>query len=193
MTVTPFPTPKPDWLKQCILGDGKNPKPLAIVANALIALRNDPAVRDALAYDGMLCAPMLMHEIGQPLMGNVPSPRPLTDQDIVDVQEWMQEVGLKRMARETVCDAIAVYARDNSYHPVKAYLESVKWMARNASTFGSLRSSAPREHRTRKQSGRCSLSRWSRASSDRVASAITCLCSKVRKARSRAPPAIFSR
>jgi hypothetical protein len=38
--------------------DGKNPKPLPIVANALIALRNDPAMIDAFAYDEMLCAPI---------------------------------------------------------------------------------------------------------------------------------------
>jgi hypothetical protein len=60
MNVAPFPN-KRGWLERCILSDGKSPKPLPIVANALIALRNDPAVIDAFAYDEMLCAPMLMH------------------------------------------------------------------------------------------------------------------------------------
>lgn len=39
MTVAPFPG-KRSWLNQCILGEGKNPKPLPIVANALIAQRS---------------------------------------------------------------------------------------------------------------------------------------------------------
>ena len=126
MSVTPFPG-KRGWLEQCILGDGKNPKPLAIVANALIALRNDPALRDAFGFDEMLRTPTLFHEINAPIGGQLPEPRPLTDKDITDVQEWMQEAGLKRMARETVRDAIASYAQDHAYHPVRDYLDALQW------------------------------------------------------------------
>jgi predicted P-loop ATPase len=126
MTVAPFPS-KRSWLNQCILGDGKNPKPLPIVANALIALRNDPAVRDAFGYDEMLRAPTLLHEIGEPLLGSVREPRPLTDKDVTDIQEWMQGAGLKRIAHETVRLAIDSYARDHAYHPVLSYLEVLRW------------------------------------------------------------------
>ena len=38
MNVAPFPN-KRGWLDTCILSDGKNPKPLPVVANALIALQ----------------------------------------------------------------------------------------------------------------------------------------------------------
>jgi len=126
MTVAPFPG-KRSWLNQCILGDGKNPKPLPIVANALIALRNDPAIRDAFGYDEMLRAPTLLHEIGEPLLGSAREPRPLTDKDVTDVQEWMQGAGLKRIAHETVRLAIDSYARDHAYHPVLSYLEVLRW------------------------------------------------------------------
>jgi predicted P-loop ATPase len=124
--VEPFPGPR-KWLAQCIKGDGKDAKPLAIVANALRALRNDPAVQDAIAYDEMARACMLMHEIDQPLNGNLSEPRPLTDQDVIDIQEWMQAAGLKRLAREVVRDAVEAHARKNAYHPVRDYLESLKW------------------------------------------------------------------
>ena len=107
----------PTWLDRCVLGDGKDAKPLPIVRNALIALRNDPAIRDAFAYDEMLCAAMLTHPIGAILGSNTP-PRPLADKDITDLQEWMQDAGLKRIAHETVRDAIESYARDHPYHPV---------------------------------------------------------------------------
>ena len=115
------------WLHQCIVGDGKNPKPLPILANALIALRNDPEVRDATGYDEMLRAPVLLHEIGHPIGGDIREPRPLTDKDVTDIQEWMQHVGLKRIAYQTVRDAVESYARDHAYHPVADYLEGLTW------------------------------------------------------------------
>jgi predicted P-loop ATPase len=90
----------------------------------MIALCHDPAVRDALAYDEMLAAPMLMHEIGSPLVRNV---RPLTDQDITNVQKWMQAAGLKGIRRDDVRHAIDSHARDHSYHPVRDYLDALKW------------------------------------------------------------------
>jgi predicted P-loop ATPase len=124
MTVTPFPASKPRWLDQCIY-EGK--KPLAIVANALIAIRNDPGLRDAFGYDEMFRAPTLLHEIGEPIGGDLEAPRPLKDEDIVRVQQWIQEHGLKRMSRETVRDAVSVHARDNAYHPVLDYLEALAW------------------------------------------------------------------
>src|SRR5262249_24415851 len=65
------------WLADCIHGGGKNPKPLPVLANALIGLRAQWP--DAVALDEMLCAPMLM----QPLAGeNDFAPRPLTDVDV---------------------------------------------------------------------------------------------------------------
>jgi hypothetical protein len=125
MTVEPFPG-KRAWIDQCILGDGKNPKPLAILANAMIALRSDPAIRDALAYDEMLAAPILVHPIGEHFGADF-SHRLLTDDDLTKIQQWMQENGLKRISRETTRDAVNSYARENSYHPVRDYLETLQW------------------------------------------------------------------
>jgi predicted P-loop ATPase len=126
MTVKPF-TGQRSWLSQCILGDGKNAKPLPIVANALLALRCDPAIKDAFAYDEMSCATMLLHTIGAPLAGTILEPRALTDEDVTELQEWLQDNGLKRIARETVRDAINLHARAAAYHPVRNYLEGLQW------------------------------------------------------------------
>jgi predicted P-loop ATPase len=125
MTVEPFPKGT-GWLKRCLVSD--TGKPLPVVANAVLALRSDPAVKDALGYDEMLRAPMLMHEIGNPL--SVPSqfePRLLTDNDVTDFQKWMQLVGLPRIPKETVRDAINLCAADHSFHPVRDYLNSLQW------------------------------------------------------------------
>jgi predicted P-loop ATPase len=90
--------------------------------------RRHTALRDAFAYDSMLRAPMLMHRIGAPLDAFASGfPRPLADKDIIELQEWLQAAGLKRIARESVRDGVECYARDHSYHPVLDYLEGLAW------------------------------------------------------------------
>ena len=45
---------KPEWLGECLRGE--NGKPIPNLANAVLALRRDPAFRDMFAFDEMLCA-----------------------------------------------------------------------------------------------------------------------------------------
>ena len=71
---------------------------LANLANALTALRTDPGLSHALAYDEMLRMPMLLHPIGLPLTEM--APRPLIDKDIADIQDHLQRAGLKRIGRQ---------------------------------------------------------------------------------------------
>ena len=113
----------PGWLGACITGD--NGKPLANLANVLTALRTDPALCQALAYDAMLCAPMLLHPIGNPLA--VDGLRRLTDKDVSDIQDYLQHTGLKRIGRDDVRHAVESFCIENSFHPVQEYLESLQW------------------------------------------------------------------
>jgi predicted P-loop ATPase len=122
--VAQFPV-KDTWLAQCI---SENGKALPIVTNALVALRRDPAIRDAFAFDEMQRTPMLMHPIGEAL-----APfewRAVTDDDITILTEWMQKAGLKRIAKEVVRDAANARARENSFHPIREYLEGLTWDGR---------------------------------------------------------------
>jgi predicted P-loop ATPase len=113
------------WWSKCVT-DAKG-KPLPNVANALIALEFDDQLRGALAYDEMQCTPMLMHEIGVPVGGDLTEPRPLTDTDVTEIQCWLQHCGLDRIGREPVRDAVDRYARKHSYHPVLDYLQGLQW------------------------------------------------------------------
>ena len=122
MNVEPFPKQTP-WLKRCITG--KTGEPLSIFANIVTALRGDGDLRDAYAFDEMQQCVMLMHRIGQMLAGD--GPRPLTDTDTDDLQDWLQKNGLKRVGREDVHHAIQKHAREQAYHPVRDYLESLQW------------------------------------------------------------------
>jgi predicted P-loop ATPase len=75
----------------------------------------------------MLRAPILLHQIGAPIGGDLQEPRPLTDKDVCDIQEFLQKAGLERIDRVTVRDAVDSYARDHSFHPVREYLEGLEW------------------------------------------------------------------
>ena len=92
-------------------------KPLAVLANALAAVR--VVMPDVFAYDEMLRAPMLM----QPLEdGPEPMPRPVTDVDVGVVQERLQHLGLKRLSKDIVHQAVDMRAHERRFHPVKDYL-----------------------------------------------------------------------
>ena len=113
---------KSAWLSQCIPGNGKDKTPLPVLANALAGLR--AVWPDAIAYDEMLHAPMLM----QPLQGeNDFTPRPLTDVDIGIMQEQIQHLGLKRISKDVMHQAVDVRAHERRFHPVRDYLDSLTW------------------------------------------------------------------
>ena len=153
MSVEPFPR-SAHWLKHCIT-DGPKKKPLAILANVLIALQMDLAIRDAFAFDEMAQCVMLMHPIGEPLAEGT-KPRPVADADIDDLQDWLQHNGFKRIGRDDVHHAVASHARKQAYHPVRGYLENQSGMVIGDSTSGLPRNSAPSLRRTPKQLARCS-------------------------------------
>ena len=50
-----------------------------------------------------------------------------TDADDLDVMAWLQQQNIPVRSRSTVADSVARVARDNSYHPVRAYLENLEW------------------------------------------------------------------
>jgi predicted P-loop ATPase len=54
-------------------------------------------------------------------------PQFVTDEDVTAVQEWLQLAGLPLVSKETVFQAIELVARENSFHPVKNYLATLRW------------------------------------------------------------------
>jgi predicted P-loop ATPase len=104
---------------------GKNKRPLGDAANVMVALRNDPALIDAFAYDQMLSAEILVHPIGAPLAGT--EAQLLTDKDLTDVQVYLQEQGLRNVAHATVRNCVESRCRDRSFHPVREYLSAIEW------------------------------------------------------------------
>jgi predicted P-loop ATPase len=114
------PDASQNWLQDCI--QGETGRPLPVLASALAALR--AFMPDFFAFDEMLCAPMLMKPL-EDLIGF--TPRPVTDVDVGIVQERLQRLGLKRVSKDVVHQAIDVRAHEQRFHPVQAYLEALRW------------------------------------------------------------------
>ena len=95
------------------------------VANALLALEQEPELMNAFGYDEMQRVEMLL----RPLFGDDPNfkPRPVTDGDVCAVQRWLQGLGFRRLGKDTTHDAINTHARAHSYHPVRDYLNAARW------------------------------------------------------------------
>lgn len=109
--------PRADWLRLCVMSDSRSPKPLPIVENVYIALANDPALKAKFAFDEMLQEATTGNSV----------PRSISDDDIVDLQRYLQRSGLKRIGKDAVTDGLYNYARDHCYHPLRDYLDSLEW------------------------------------------------------------------
>ncbi len=116
------------WLKHAQRDD--RGRPVANLANAMLALRSAPELAWCFAYDEMLCAPIL--NVALPTVcaedpGDVEDPRPVRDTDATHLQEWLQLAGLPRIGKDTVHSAVDLRARERSFHPVKEYLDCLTW------------------------------------------------------------------
>jgi predicted P-loop ATPase len=114
---------RPAWMEQMVVGSKSEPP--AVLANVMVAMRSDPAIANAFAYNEMLRGVVLMHEIGDPA-DTVPA-RPITDDDVASLQEYLQNQGLTRLGKDTAHQAVDLRAREKSYHPLRDYLERLVW------------------------------------------------------------------
>jgi predicted P-loop ATPase len=95
------------------------------VGNILMALEQQPELMNAFGYDEMLRTEVLL----RPLFVEDPNfkPRPVTDADVTAVQARLQWLGFRRLGKMTVHDAIDKHAREHAFHPVRVYLNSLRW------------------------------------------------------------------
>jgi hypothetical protein len=95
------------------------------VGNVLLALEQEPEITNAFGFDEMLRTEVLL----RPLFQADPTfiSRPLTDADVCAVQAWLQWFGFRRVGKDAVHEAINKHARDHAFHPVREYLDGLKW------------------------------------------------------------------
>jgi 5S rRNA maturation endonuclease (ribonuclease M5) len=103
------------WLASCAVN--KSGEPLPTLQNALVALRNDGSLKDKLSFNEMLRAPMIKQS----------ALRPIEDDDVSHIQEYLQVSGISRISRDVARQAIVTYAGEHRYHPVRQYLDALSW------------------------------------------------------------------
>jgi predicted P-loop ATPase len=121
------PGERPQWFDQ--LRRDERGRVIPDLRNVLMALRLAPQTANALFFDEMQQDPIMRTPL--PLApGARPAPlapRPLTDDDVTRLQEWLQHVGLPRISRDTVHQAVDALARETRIHPVREWLDSLEW------------------------------------------------------------------
>lgn len=124
--VVPFAQP-PAWIS--LLRRDGNGRAYPDLANVLIALRTEPDMRDALAFDEMLQESMVLKP--PPVAsGSKPGeepPKKVTDDDVGRLQEWLQHSGMPKIGREIVGQAVEIRARDSRFHPIRERLQTIEW------------------------------------------------------------------
>jgi predicted P-loop ATPase len=113
----------PPWITLC--QRNSNGVLRSNLANVMIAMREAPELHGVLAYDEMARAPCLMKAI--PATDCSELPHLLRDVDVGRLQEWMQTVGLTSVTKDTMHQAADLHSRSVSFHPVKTYLDKLRW------------------------------------------------------------------
>lgn len=118
----PETEPRPEWVSEIRLNREGEPVPDA--ANVLIPLRQAPEWRGVIGYDEFHQRPMLMRK--PPWNTRWSGPAQFADADEARALVWMQNAGI-HCRIEAVRQALAIIADENRFHPVREYLNSLKW------------------------------------------------------------------
>jgi predicted P-loop ATPase len=115
------------WLTKLIRKGGKKAPPKTILANAVIPLRMSKHWRGVLHYNSFSHV-IEVHK--QPPWPEERDPnwkmRAWTDYDDMMLTEWLQQRAIDVPTR-LASDAVFTVAKENSYHPVKDYLDKLQW------------------------------------------------------------------
>lgn len=103
-------------------GDGDA---LCNVANAVTYLRWAPELTGMVRFDLMMRAVYLAHRVPGSGLGAAGNPQ--QDDDITEIQDWLQRNGLALIGRDVVQQAVNLVAREHAFHPAQDYLNGLVW------------------------------------------------------------------
>ena len=120
--------PRAGWISRAQSERQGEPRPN--LYNAMLALREDARISDLFSYDEMLRAVILRRPVPGGAMNvenEVFQPRPVRDPDVTALQELLQASGLEKVGKDTVHQAVDLRADERRFHPVRNYLDSLRW------------------------------------------------------------------
>ncbi len=125
----PIPAPESigaGWKSRLLRG--KRGGILGVVANVIIALRHAPEWQGVLRFNESSMATLAV--MVPPFGTHKPRPFPWADEHDVLAAAWMQHQGIP-VSREIVAQAVHAIANEHSFHPIRDYLDSLKWDGTN--------------------------------------------------------------
>jgi len=132
MSATPSagPSPRPKktsasiatgWKSRLIVG---RRGPRAVVANALIALRNAPEWQGVLHFNESSLTTVVKRD--PPFQSPAVVPFRWADEHDVLTAAWLQHQGIQ-VNKEIAGQAVNTVSREHPFHPIRDYLDSPKW------------------------------------------------------------------
>jgi predicted P-loop ATPase len=103
---------------------GKRGGALAVVANAITALRHAPEWQGVLHFNESSLATIVT--LAPPFERAPPVPFPWADEHDVLAAAWLQHQGIS-VNKEIAGQAVQTVAREHAFHPIRDYLNSIKW------------------------------------------------------------------
>ena len=115
------------WLDKAQTDRNSEPRPNLF--NVMLALREDPRLAGLFAFDEMLRTPMLVRAVPGKAQHDDDrfQARTVHDEDVSRLQEFLQTAGLQTLGKDVTHQAVDLRAGERSYHPVRDYLDSLRW------------------------------------------------------------------
>lgn len=124
----PPPGGWPEWRERLSTDD--RGRIISDLDNVLFALRAAEEMRFACSFDEMLQHSLVTRQwpkVPEYDAEDRPVPHEVDDDDITRLQQWLQRMGIRRIGREVVGQAVEHFARDRRHHPVRDYLDNLVW------------------------------------------------------------------
>lgn len=124
----PPPGGWPSWHEK--LARDERGRVISDLDNVLIALRSEEKLQFAVAFNEMMqhsvvTRPWPRVEEADPAAK--PIPHEVDDNDVSSLQQWLQRMGIRRIGREIVGQAIEHFAHERPQHPIRDYLDGLEW------------------------------------------------------------------
>jgi predicted P-loop ATPase len=113
---------KRDLLRSQRVGNGVEGRILPVLANAIAALRHAPEWSGVLAFNEFALGTTAL----KPAPWGTVSNGEWTDHEDRLSAEWLQREGVL-VSVDVAAQAVQTVARDHSFHPVRAYLDNLRW------------------------------------------------------------------